>query len=86
MLQQGEIVKIKYSKALLQLGLCELVTREAQLTKILYNKRNKEKGAYVIPKTGKVKDEEWFIPIQSIESLAGLNRLRNKGILKSTKL
>lgn len=83
MIQQGEIVEIKYSKALLELGLCELVTRKAQVTKIVYNKRNKEKGAYVIPKTGRLKDEEWYIPIQSIESRESINKLRNKGILKS---
>lgn len=86
MIQQGEIVKIKYSKALLQLGLCELVTRKAQVTKVVYNKRNKEKGVYLIPQTGRLKGEEWYIPIQSIESLAAINRLRNKGILKNTIL
>lgn len=86
MIQQGEIVEIKYSKALLQLGLCELVTRKAQVTKIVYTKRNKEKGAYVIPQTGRLKYEEWYIPIQSINSLAEINKLRNKSILKSTIL
>lgn len=84
MIQQGEIVKIRYSKALLQLGLCELVTREAQVTKVVYNPRNKEKGAYVRPQTGRLKDEEWYIPIQSIESASEINRLRNKSLLKST--
>ena len=86
MIQQGEIVEIKYSRALLELGLCKLVTRKAQVTKIVYTKRNKEKGAYVIPQTGRLKDEEWYIPIQSINSLAEINKLRNKGILKSTLL
>ncbi len=84
MIQQGEIVRIKYSKPLLQLGLCELVTREAQVTKVVYNQRNKERGAFVIPQTGKLKGEEWYIPIQSIESVSSINRLRNKGLLKST--
>lgn len=86
MMQQGEIVKIKYSKALLQLGLCELVSRKAQITKIVYNKRNKERGAFLIPQSGRLKGEEWFIPIQSIESAETINQLRNKGILKSTIL
>lgn len=85
-MQQGEIVKIKYSKALLQLGLCELVNRKAQVTKVVYNKRNKERGAFLIPQSGRLKGEEWFIPIQSIESDETINRLRNKGILKSTIL
>lgn len=85
-MQQGEIVKIKYSKALLQLGLCELVSRKAQVTKVVYNKRNKERGAFLIPQSGRLKGEEWFIPIQSIESAETTNRLRNKGILKSTIL
>lgn len=85
-MQQGEIVKIKYSKALLQLGLCELVSRKAQVTKVVYNKRNKERGAFLIPQSGRLKGEEWFIPIQSIESAETINRLRNKGILKSTIL
>lgn len=85
-MQQGEIVKIKYSKALLQLGLCELVSRKAQITKVVYNKRNKERGAFLIPQSGRLKGEEWFIPIQSIESAETINRLRNKGILKSTIL
>lgn len=84
MIQQGEIVRIKYSKPLLQLGLCELVTREAQVTKVVYNQRNKERGAFVIPQTGKLKGEEWYIPIQAIESVSSINRLRNKGLLKST--
>lgn len=84
MIQQGEIVRIKYSQPLLQLGLCELVTREAQVTKVVYNQRNKERGAFVIPQTGKLKGEEWYIPIQSIESVSSINRLRNKGLLKST--
>ena len=86
MIQPGEIVRIKYSKDLLQLGLCELVTREALVTKVVYNKRNKERGAYVIPQSGKLKEEEWYIPIQSIESVSTLNKVRNKGILKSTFL
>lgn len=86
MIQQGEIVKIKYSKALLELRLCELVTREAQITKVVYNKRNKVKGAYLIPKTGRLKDEEWYIPIQSIESVSELNKLRNREIMKHTIL
>lgn len=86
MIQQGEIIKIKYSKLLLQLGLCELVTRKAQVTKVIYNKRNKIKGAYVIPQSGRLKDEEWYIPAPSIESMDDLNKLRNKGILKSTIL
>lgn len=86
MIQQGEIIEIKYSKALLFLGLCELVTRKAQVTKVVYTKRNKVKGAYVIPQTGRLKDEEWYIPILSINSLADINKLRNKSILKSTIL
>lgn len=86
MIQQGEIVKIKYSKALLELGLCELVTREAQVTKVLYNRRKKERGAYLIPQSGRLKGEEWFIPIQSIESIDRINKLRNCLILNSTLL
>ena len=86
MIQQGEIVKIKYSKALLELGLCELVTREAQVTKVLYNRRKKERGAYLIPQSGRLKGEEWFITIQSIESIDRINKLRNCLILNSTLL
>lgn len=86
MIQQGEIVKIKYSKILLQLRLCELVTRKAQITKVVYNKRNKIKGAYLIPQSGRLKDEEWYIPIQSIESLSDINKMRNNEILKHTIL
>lgn len=85
-MQQGEIVKIIYSKALLQLHLCELVGRKAQVTKIVYNKRDKERGVYLIPQSGRLKGEEWFIPIQSIESVETLNKMRNKGILTSTFL
>ena len=84
MIQQGEIVRIKYSKVLLQLRLCELVTREAQAVKIVYNEKGKESGAFVIPRTGRLKGHEWYIPIQSIESISTMNRVRNKGILKST--
>lgn len=83
-MQQGEIIKIKYSKALFQLGLCELITRKAQVIKIVYNERNKERGAFVIPQSGRLKGEEWFIPIQSIESSSTINKLRNKSILKAT--
>lgn len=86
MIQQGEIVKIKYSRALLELGLCELVTREAQVTKVLYNRRKKERGAYLIPQSGRLKGEEWFIPIQSIESIDRISKLRNCIILNSTLL
>lgn len=85
MVQQGETVRIKYSRALLRLGLCELVTREAQVTKVLYTKCNKVRGAYVIPLTGRLKGE-WYIPIQSIGGLDEINRLRNRSILKSTIL
>lgn len=84
MIQQGEIVRIKYSKVLLQLRLCELVTREAQVVKIVYNEKGKESGAFVILRTGRLKGQEWYIPIQSIESISTMNRVRNKGILKST--
>ena len=41
MIQNGEIIKIKYSKALLFADLCELVGREAMVTKIVHERKNR---------------------------------------------
>lgn len=83
---EGEVVKIKYSKQLLQLRLCELVTRKAVVTKVAYNDLGNVRGAYVIPQTGRLRGQEWYIPIQSIESQSDINRLRNHSTIRQTIL
>lgn len=85
MLRTGDIVKIIYSKQLLFLDLCELVSREAIVSHIV-KKDGKVKGAYVIPQSGRLKDEDWFIPIQSIESVDKIDKLRTLVIMKQTTL
>lgn len=85
-MKPGDFVKIKYSSKLLQLGLCELVNRFGQVTKIVRDKHDRVAGAFIIPNTGRLKNDEWYIPVQSIESVETLNRIRNKGILKQTVL
>lgn len=83
-LQYGEKVKIKYSRALLELGLCELVTRKATVEKPVLNSRGKLRGAFVIPASGRLKGEEWYIPIQSIECFSSIEQMRTLGIIKKT--
>lgn len=86
MLQEGDKIKIKYTKALLMLDLCELVTRSAVVTKVLYNDKKKPKGAYVKPDNGRLKDKEVYVPIQSIESEDYIKSLRTKCLIKQTIL
>lgn len=86
MLKRGDIVKIRYSKELEAIGLKELVRRKAMITLVVNNKHGKCRGVYVIPRTGKYKNEEWFIPIQSIESNDTIDSFRAINLLKTTIL
>ena len=80
MLKNGDFVKIRYSKELLMLDLCELVTRKAMVTKVT------RKGAYVLPLSGKLGGEELYISMSAIESRDKTDKMRSKEIIKHTKL
>lgn len=86
MIQNGEIIKIKYSKALLFADLCELVGREAMVTKVVHERKDRVKGVCAIPQTGRMKGQDLFIPAASIVCIDDLKRMRTLGILKTTKL
>lgn len=86
MIQNGEIIKIKYSKALLFADLCELVGREAMVTKVVHEQKNKVKGVCAIPQSGRLKGQDLFIPAASIECIDDINKARTLCILKSTIL
>lgn len=80
MLKNGEFVKIKYSNELLQLDLCELVTRTVMVTKVM------PKGAYVLVLTGRLKGQERYIPNSSIISKEGMDKLRANEIIRHALL
>lgn len=87
MLQQGQKIKIVYSRQLLELGLCELVTREAMVTQVLYVKKSKRiKGVYAIPQSGRLKNEEWYIPIQSVDNVLRNQKKDAYKLMKTTIL
>lgn len=86
MLKVGEIVRISYSRELERMGMRELVRRKATVTLIVNNKYGKCRGAYVIPRSGKFKNEEWFIPIQSIENEDSIDAIRTMELLKHAVL
>lgn len=86
MIQNGEIIKIKYSKALLFADLCELVGREAMVTKVVHERKDRVKGVCAIPQTGRLSGQDLFIPAASIVCVDDLNRMRKLSILKTTTL
>lgn len=86
MIQNGEIIKIRYSKALLFADLCELVGREAMVTKVVHERKNRVKGVCAIPSSGRLKGQDLFIPAASIVCVDELKRMRTLGIMKTTKL
>lgn len=85
MLKNGDTVTIAYSKDLALLELGELVGKEAIVTQIV-KKDNRVKGVYLVPLTGRLRHQEWFIPIKSIKSQAAVDRMRSEQMLKQTKL
>lgn len=85
-MKRGDIVKIKYTKELESIGLAELAGRKAMIAMIVMDDNGKRKGIYAIPRTGKFKGEEWYIPISSVESEDRIDYLRSKEIIKKTVL
>lgn len=83
-LQSGQIIRIKYSKALLMLDLCELVTRNAVVSAIVKNDEGRDCGVYAFIKTGRLRDKEVYIPIQSVESIEMLNKKKSDKLIKNT--
>lgn len=86
MIQRGDIIKIRWSKALLMLDLCELVTREAIVTEVVYKHDKIISGVKIIPQTGRLANKEVFIPAASIVCMEQIAKARTMGILKTTKL
>lgn len=86
MIQNGEVIKIRYSKALLFTDLCELVGREAIVTKVVHERKNRVKGVCAIPQSGRLKGQDLFIPAASIVCIDELKQARALGIIKTTKL
>lgn len=85
MLRNGDMVKIAYSKQLSEFGLAELIGKKAMVTQIV-TKDGHVKGVYLIPSTGKLKREEWYVPIQSIRSQQTIDRMRSEQILRKAKI
>lgn len=65
---------------MLQLDLCELVTRTVMVTKVM------SKGAYVLVLNGRLKGQEWYIPNSSIISKEGMDKLRANEIIRHALL
>lgn len=86
MLKKGDVVKIRYSKELEEIKLGKLVNHKAIVTLPVYNDKGKCRGAYVIPRIGFLRKEEWYIPIKSIESDDTINSFRALDIIKKTIL
>lgn len=86
MIQNGVVIKIKYSKALLFADLCELVGREAIVTKVVHERKDRIKGVCAIPQTGRLKGQDLFIPAASIVCVDDIKKARTLGILKTTIL
>lgn len=86
MIQNGETIKIRYSKALLFADLCELVGREAMVTKVVHERKNRVKGVCAIIQSGRLRGQDLFIPAASIVCIDDIKKMRTLGILKNTKL
>lgn len=86
MIQNGDTIKIRYSKALLFADLCELVGREALVTKVVHERKNRVKGVCAIIQSGRLNGQDLFIPAASIVHGDELKKMRSVGILKNTKL
>lgn len=84
MLRDGDIVKIIYSTKLLEMKLVHLVGQSGIVAKVV--RRHKNSGAYIEITKGRSVGEEWFIPMSSIQTQETLNRLRNLGLITSTKI
>jgi len=80
MLKNGNFIRIKYSKELLMRDLCELVTRNAMVTRVTNG------GAYVLPLSGRLKGQNIFIPNSSIQSQVELRQLRANEVVRHTLL
>lgn len=85
MLKNGDTIKIAWSKELSDLKLCELVGKKAMVTQII-RKDGHVKGVYLIPTSGRLKKEEWYVPIQSVMSQATIDRLRSEQMLRQAKI
>lgn len=84
MLKEGDDVKIVYSARLMDMKLVQLVGQRGIVAKVVRRKKNS--GAYIEIVRGKNAGEEWFIPMSSIQTQESLNRLRNLGLISSTKI
>ncbi len=84
MIECGEEARVIYSKQLHDMRLISLVGQRGVIVKCILSGRTP--GAFILIDIGKNKGEEWFIPIQSIQTATDVDRLRNTAILKSTKI
>jgi len=64
--------------------LIKLVSQRGFVTKI--NVKGRTPGAFVLINIGKSAGEEWYIPLQSIQSQESVDKMRNLSMLKSIKI
>lgn len=84
MVREGDEARIIYSKELSELRLVGLAGQRGVITKCVLSGKNP--GVFIHIEIGKNKGEEWFIPLQSIQTPSDVNKIRNKAILRSTKI
>ena len=82
--KENEEVRIIYSNELAKMRLMNLVSQRGIVTKVKPN--GKTPGVFVLIHAGKSAGEEWFVPMQSVQTKGDLDRIRNFGMLKSVKL
>ena len=84
MLKDGDKVRVVYSSALIDMKLMFLCGQRGTVVKCHF--MNKTPGALVYIEKGKSAGEEWYVPLQSIQSEFSVDKIRKTGMLKSFKM
>lgn len=84
MLREGDKVKVNYSSELMQMKLLFLCGQSGTVVKCQF--ASKTPGAYVYIEKGKSAGQEWYIPLQSIQSEYGVDKMRKVAMLKQLKI
>lgn len=80
MIEEGTRFKVSDSEHLAELRLQDLVGRNATVTLVCKNKKNP--GVFAVISNGPHKDEEWFIPLASVNTRESNNRQKCEKVMR----
>lgn len=84
MLKEGDKVRVVYSSALIDMKLMFLCGQRGTVVRCHF--MNKTPGAEIYIEKGKSAGEEWFVPLQSIQSEFSVDKIRKISMLTSFKV